>query len=139
MHFTRQADYGLRTVLYLARLGAGASVSTARIAEEQRIPSSFLAKIVSQLAIAGLLRTTRGAHGGVQLARPAENISLLDVVRAIDGPIELVHCLEDPADCEFSASCSIQETLDSAQQALTSSLAATDFGSLAARQGELQF
>lgn len=137
MHFTRQADYGLRTVLYLAQLGPGASVATGRIAEDQNIPSSFLAKIVSQLAIAGVLRTTRGAHGGVSLARAPENISLLDVLHAIDGPIELVHCIDNPEECQFSAACSIQETLDEAQRALTSSLAATDFGSLAARQGEL--
>lgn len=137
MHFTRQADYGLRTVLYLARLDPGTSVSTAKIAREQRIPSSFLAKIVSQLAIAGVLRTSRGAHGGVSLARPPSNISLLDVVQAIDGPIELVHCIDNPDECGFSEACSIQETMDGAQQALTSSLASTDFGSLANRQSEL--
>lgn len=137
MQFTRQADYGLRTVLYLAKLGPGASVSTARIADDQNIPASFLAKIVSQLAIAGVLRTTRGAHGGVALARSPDSISLLDVVQAIDGPIELVHCIDNPEECEFSAACSIQETLEEAQRALTSSLANTDFGSLAARQGDL--
>lgn len=137
MHFTRQADYGLRTVLYLAQLGPDASVSTARIAQDQNIPSSFLAKIVSQLAIAGVLRTTRGAHGGVSLARAPEQINLLDVMQAIDGPIELVHCIDSPEECEFSAACSIQETLEKAQRALTSNLAATDFGWLAARQGQL--
>lgn len=137
MHFTRQADYGLRTVLYLARLNSGESVSTAKIADEQRIPSSFLAKIVSQLAIAGLLRTSRGAHGGVSLARPPDNISLLDVVQAIDGPIELVHCIDNPDECGFSEACSIKETMDDAQSALTRSLAATDFKSLATRQTEL--
>jgi Rrf2 family protein len=134
MHFTRQADYGLRTVLYLAGLEAGESVATSKIARDQHIPTSFLAKIVSQLAIAGVLRTARGARGGVSLARPAARISVLDVVQAIDGPIELVHCLDDPEDCIFSQACSIQQTLQEAQQALRGSLASTDFASLASKQ-----
>lgn len=137
MHFTRQADYGLRTVLYLAGLQTGESVSTSKIAHDQHIPTSFLAKIVSQLAIAGVLRTARGARGGVSLARPAAQISVLDVVQAIDGPIELVHCLDDPEDCIFSEACSIQRTMQEAQQALTGSLAGADFASLASKQAML--
>lgn len=137
MHFTRQADYGLRTVLYLARLGDGESVSTAKIARDQHIPTSFLAKIVSQLAIAGVLRTSRGARGGVALARQAARISVLDVVQAIDGPIELVHCIDGADDCVFADACSIQETMQDAQLALVGSLASTDFGTLADRQSAL--
>lgn len=137
MHFTRQADYGLRTVLFLSRKSDGTSISTAKIAREQKIPASFLAKIVSQLAIAGVLRTSRGARGGVSLARSPDKISVLDVVQAIDGPIELVHCIDDPEDCIFATACSLQETMNEAQQALTESLAATDFKMLAQRQSTL--
>jgi len=70
MQITRQADYAVRAVLYLARLGGGERAATSIVAEEQRIPPSFLAKIISQLSIAGLLHTSRGARGGVMLARP---------------------------------------------------------------------
>ena len=70
MQITRQADYAVRAVLYLARLGGGERASTSTVAEEQRIPPSFLAKIISQLSIAGLLHTSPGARGGVTLARP---------------------------------------------------------------------
>ena len=72
MQITRQADYAVRAVLYLARLGGNERAATSAVAEEQRIPPSFLAKIISQLSIAGLLHTSRGARGGVTLARPAK-------------------------------------------------------------------
>ncbi len=87
MQITRQADYAVRAVLYLAQLGQDRRASTSQIAQEQQIPPSFLAKIVSQLSVAGLLQTSRGARGGVSLARTPDQISLLEVVEAIDGPI----------------------------------------------------
>src|SRR3989304_5511656 len=99
MQITRQADYAMRAVLYLSKLGSDRRAATSQIAEEQHIPPSFLAKIVSQLSVAGLLQTSRGARGGVSLARPAEDISFLEVVEAIDGPI---YSGED----RFSALCS---------------------------------
>jgi hypothetical protein len=69
VQITRQADYAVRAVLYLAERDPGARVSTGQIARDQKIPLTFLAKIVSQLSAAGLLHTTRGARGGVTLAR----------------------------------------------------------------------
>ena len=72
MQITRQADYAVRAVLYLARLGMGNRAATSTIAEDQHIPPSFLAKIVSQLSIAGLLHTSRGAwrrNIGTQMRR----------------------------------------------------------------------
>jgi Rrf2 family protein len=72
---------------------------TSRIAEEKDIPLSFLAKIIAQLSVAGLLQTMRGARGGVTLARPAQEINLLEVVEAIDGPILINECVNDSYDC----------------------------------------
>ena len=86
MQITRQADYAVRAVLYLAGLNNGRRAPTSEIAREQRIPPSFLAKIVSQLSVAGVVQTSRGARGGVSLARPSRDISLLEVIEAIDGP-----------------------------------------------------
>src|SRR5512139_427392 len=100
MQITRQADYAVRAVLYLAQLGAEQRAATSQIAQEQSIPPSFLAKIVSQLSVAGLLQTSRGARGGVSLARSPEQISLLEVVEAIDGPILLNECVANGA-CSF--------------------------------------
>ena len=93
MQITRQADYAVRAVLYLSRMGDNQRAATSKVAQAQRIPPSFLAKIISQLSIAGLLRTSRGARGGVTLARAPKDITLLEVVEAIDGPIMLNECV----------------------------------------------
>ncbi len=99
MQITRQADYAIRAILYLAELGPNEKASTSQIAEEKAIPLSFLAKIIAQLSVAGLLQTMRGARGGVTLARPASEINLLEVVEAIDGPIMINECVDDAYDC----------------------------------------
>jgi Rrf2 family protein len=130
MQITRQADYAVRAVLYLTRLGPGEHTSTAQIAREQKIPPTFLAKIVSQLSAAGLLRATRGAHGGVALARPANDISLLEIVEAIDGPIVLNECVLDPGTCPLGDICTIQSVWCEAQAALVTRLSQTKFGQL---------
>jgi Rrf2 family protein len=105
MQITRQADYALRAMTYLAQLEPARRASTSQIAEEKSIPPSFLAKIISQLSIAGLIHTSRGARGGVSLARSPEDISVLEVVEAIDGPIQLNECTDDPDSCPFGTDC----------------------------------
>lgn len=108
MRITRQADYAVRAVLYLARLGPGQRVSTAQIAESQHIPMSFLSKIVSQLAAAGLVRSMRGVRGGVALARAPDKITLRDIVEAIDGPMLMNDCTATPAACAMSGGCTVR-------------------------------
>jgi Rrf2 family protein len=127
MQITRQADYAVRAMVYLAQLGPEQRASTSQIAQEKQIPPSFLAKIVSQLSVAGLLQTSRGARGGVSLARSAENISLLDVVEAIDGPILLNDCVADNGSCSFGDSCPMKPVWCDAQQELVSRLDNTNF------------
>ena len=105
MQITRQADYALRAMLYLAKMDPTQRSATSQIAEIQQIPPSFLAKIISQLSIAGLIHTSRGARGGVSLARPIEDVSLLDVVEAIDGPISLNECTHNQDSCPFGEEC----------------------------------
>jgi len=134
MQITRQADYALRAMLYLARLEPQKRESTSKIAEFQHIPSSFLAKIISQLSIAGLIRTSRGAKGGVELAHRPENISLLDVVEAIDGPITLNECTRDPSICSFGESCPIHEVWCETQMEMVSRLKQATFDKLNERE-----
>ncbi|MBI4769567.1 MAG: Rrf2 family transcriptional regulator [Chloroflexi bacterium] len=131
MEITRQADYAVRTVLDLARLPMGQRVRTGEIAERQRIPPTFLAKIVAQLSVAGLVRTTRGAQGGLTLARPPEEITLLEVVETIDGPVMLNSCASHPEHCPFGASCVVQHVWADVQAAVTDRLRATTFADLA--------
>jgi Rrf2 family protein len=130
MQITRQADYAIRAVLYLARLGPNQRAATSIVAQQQKIPPSFLAKIISQLSIAGLLHTSRGARGGVSLARDAKEISLLDVVEAIDGPILLNECVNDGNTCTFEDECPLHDIWTDAQVHLVKSLKAARFDSL---------
>jgi Rrf2 family protein len=134
MQITRQADYALRAMLYLARLEPQERAATSKIAKEKEIPSSFLAKIISQLSIAGLINTSRGAGGGVSLARKPDEISLLDVVEAIDGPITLNECTRDPSICLFGDSCPIHEVWCETQKEMVRKLEQATFDKLLERE-----
>ncbi len=127
MQITRQADYAVRAVLYLSKIGPEMRAATSQIAQEQQIPPSFLAKIVSQLSVAGLLQTSRGARGGVSLARSPEQISLLEVVEAIDGPILLNECVAGNGACTFGDNCPMQPIWCDAQSELVQRLRSTTF------------
>src|SRR5512146_464782 len=130
MQITRQADYALRAMLYLAQLEPTQRAATSQIADEQHIPPSFLAKIISQLSIAGLIHTSRGARGGVSLARTPEEISILEVVEAIDGPIALNECTDNPDACPFGKDCPMRPLWCDTQSDLLKRLRKTSFAQL---------
>ncbi|GAP12542.1 transcriptional regulator, BadM/Rrf2 family [Longilinea arvoryzae] len=127
MQITRQADYALRAIYHLTKLDPTQRAATSQIAEEQRIPPSFLAKIISQLSIAGLIHTSRGARGGVSLARSPEEITILEVVEAIDGPIALNECTSSPDACPFGENCPLRKLWCGTQTELIEKLATTTF------------
>ncbi len=134
MQITRQADYALRAMMFLARLEPKERAATSRIAEEQQIPPSFLAKIISQLSIAGFIHTSRGARGGVSLARPASEISILEVVEAIDGPIAVNECTLSQVGCPFvKANCPLHEIWCDVQKELVDRLKNTNFAQIVAK------
>ncbi|MFA5837040.1 MAG: Rrf2 family transcriptional regulator [Bellilinea sp.] len=130
MQITRQADYALRAMYYLSKLEPSVRAATSLIADEQRIPPSFLAKIISQLSIAGLIHTSRGARGGVSLARPPENISILEVVEAIDGPLTLNECTHSIDGCPFGEKCPIRPVWCDVQSEMVERLRNTSFAAL---------
>ena len=127
MQITRQADYALRAMIYLAKLDPNQRAATSQIADVQRIPPSFLAKIISQLSIAGLIHTSRGARGGVSLARIPEEISILEVVEAIDGPISLNECTAPAGVCQFGEDCPMKPIWCDTQKELVEKLRSTTF------------
>ncbi|HEC22053.1 MAG TPA: Rrf2 family transcriptional regulator [Chloroflexi bacterium] len=138
LEITRQADYALRATIEVGKLPFGERAPTAAIAARQKIPLPFLAKIVSQLVVRGVLQATRGASGGVSLARPPEEITMLEIVEAIDGPITLNRCTRDPSVCELSPTCPACEIFVEAQQALIERLEKTTLADLVARARELE-
>jgi len=105
LQLTRGAEYAIRAMTYLARYPQGHVASLHEIGEAQDIPESFLAKILQSLVRSGLALSQRGAHGGFTLARPASDITMQQVIEAVDGPISVNQCVLSPQDCARSASC----------------------------------
>jgi Rrf2 family protein len=93
-------DYGLRALAELAVLPAGQTMTAERVATSQSIPHQFLENILGDLRVAGFVATRRGHDGGYRLARPAEQVVIGDVVRALDGPFGTVSGTA-PAEVEF--------------------------------------
>ena len=130
MQITRQADYAVRAVVYLAERGAGRPIATAEIGRQQHIPVTFLAKIMSHLSAAGIVHTLRGAHGGITLGRPAGEISLLDILETIDGPVLLNECVSDPSLCPLGEHCAVCSVWCQAQADLVDRLSRTTVAQL---------
>lgn len=127
----RQTDYAARIVLHLACLGEGAQVPVKKIAAQRLLPPAFVRRIVGRLAGAGILRTVRGAGGGVRLARPASEISLLDVLRAVEGGLVLNKCVDTPQFCPVTPSCPVHTAWTDATRQVESYLADVRFDRLA--------
>lgn len=130
MEISRRTDYGVRVIMDLASLPDSARASTQEIADRQSIPAPFLAKIISKLSLSGLVITYRGAGGGVSLARPASEISLLHVIEALDGPVRLNRCVIEPSACPRDGHCPVHHIWAKAQSELTSLLDDTTFDDL---------
>ena len=132
LQITNQADYALRAMLYLARLGFGKKAPSNVIAEEMNMSRIFLSRINTQLVNARLITTWRGARGGIALTRPASEISVYDILTAVDGPIRLVGCLEDANCCQFSGTCPLHKFWIRTEEVLISQLKSTTLQDLIA-------
>ena len=104
----RQTDYAVRIVLHLACQEPGVRVSIPDMARERHLPVPFVRRIVSRLAEVGILDTVRGAGGGVRLAAAAQDVTLQDVVAAMEGPSCPSPCQEEPRSCPMSSSCPVR-------------------------------
>ena len=128
---SRRTDYGVRAMMDIAAQQPTERTIVSDIARRQDIPPSFLAKIVPLLARAGLLRTSLGAAGGITLAASPEDISLLQIIEAIDGPFALNLCSLKPSDCKQYATCAACQVWGKAQAQLNHTLAQTRLSDLA--------
>ncbi|MBI3681485.1 MAG: Rrf2 family transcriptional regulator [Acidobacteria bacterium] len=107
MLFSRSAEYAIRAFLYLAKQEPGKLVMAKRIADRTDLPSHFLAKLLQQLARRGLVRSNKGPSGGFTLGRPAREITLYDIVAAVDGVQNLERCPAGESKCTDQASCEL--------------------------------
>ena len=132
MRLSNLADYAVVTMSAAARHCGGARTSAAQLAAETGLPAPTVAKLVSKLSAAGLLRSVRGAGGGLQLARPAAAITLADIVEAVEGPIALTACVEHGKhDCALEGTCCVQPHWSIVNDAMRGALAGVPLTQLA--------
>src|SRR5712691_4205652 len=138
LQVSRKIDYGLRAMIHLAGLPAGKITSLQDLATTLHLPREFLAKILKVLAARGLVRSARGAHGGYQLARPARDISFLEVIEAVEGPVQLNVCLDQKDRCDVSAGCTMYHVWKSGQDRMLDIYRGTTLAELALPSAEPQ-
>ena len=131
MQITRSDEYGIRGVLFLANQAPEKLTLVSDISRAQRIPETFLAKIFQRLSKAGLLRSIRGVNGGFALGRPADKITMREVIEALDGPIALNRCLRQEGECEEEKVCPLHRALEEAQKRFLEVLEKTTMQDLA--------
>jgi len=129
MQLSRKSDYALRAVMHFAGLPKGELASIGAVAEAQSIPREFLAKILKDLTLAGILVSYQGVTGGYKLSRPPREVTFLDVIEAMDGPIKINLCVEDGNKCcEHYKSCKMRDFWIKEQEHFKKSLSRANFG-----------
>ena len=123
-------DYAIRAMIHLACMPEGSMAMRSEIASAQRIPASFMAKILRHLVKAQLLTSARGVNGGFALARPAAEITMLQIVEAIEGPLHIAACVPDQRGCEWARDCPASLVWGRVQDAVTEILQETTLESL---------
>lgn len=111
LRFTREAEYGLLAMAYIATRPTGELAYRKEIAEHHNIPREFLAKVLQKLSRRGLIKSFRGIRGGYLLARVPAEISVADVVSAVDGPLALVECARQDGSCPQIEICGFRSVL----------------------------
>lgn len=132
LELTKRGDYAVRAMLALARADQGERLPVPRIADEMAIPVHFLPQVMGDLVRAGLVSATPGRGGGYRLARPAAEISLLDVVEAVEGDSRRRTCILRGGPCALDGTCDVHDPFVAAQDALIDSLSAARLDRIAA-------
>lgn len=135
LELTKRGDYAVRAMLALARAPDDRRTSVRRIADEMEIPVRFLPQVMSDLLAAGLVEATTGRSGGYRLARPADAITLLDVVEAVEGDSRRRSCVLRSGPCGLDGHCDVHDVFLAAQDAMLATLAAAHLADLPVRRG----
>ena len=118
LRFTKRTDYGFMAIHYIAFHQADGAVSAKRIAEAFNIPHELLAKILQRLAKNGFIESYNGPKGGYVLSRVPEEITVGQVIRALEGPINIVSCFQD-LDCAQFAKCNLRRPVHKIQVSIS--------------------
>jgi FeS assembly SUF system regulator len=131
MRLTSFADYAVVILAAAARHPAGSRLSAGTLASETGVPLPTAQKLMGRLASAGLLASARGTGGGFVLARPADGISLADIIEAVEGPIAMTSCVEGAAsDCALEGSCAVRPHMGVVNVAVRGALQGVSLASL---------
>src|SRR3989442_7904660 len=111
LRLSKKADCALMAMNHLAFRGDRGSSSAREIAEQYDIPIELMARVLQRLVQRGLLASHQGTRGGYQLSRPPRQITVADVIQAIDGPVTVTACSTDDGQCEQFAKCNVRDPL----------------------------
>ena len=138
LQLTRDGEYAVRAVLFLASQPLGKISLISEISKAQDVPKSYLAKIMQHLVKVGLVNSRRGAKGGFFLARPADRITLRETIETVEGPIYLNVCLIRKGECPRDEICPVHPVWREAQEKLFSVLESKTMAQLAKDSEMLQ-
>lgn len=131
LRLSKKTDYALLAMRHLAANADRGAVSARELAETYNIPTELLAKVLQKLVRGRLLESQQGIRGGYVLARPSTQMSVADVIQAVDGPLMVTACSESDHSCDQYAKCNIRDPLWRIKDRIVSTLAATTVAELA--------
>ena len=108
IRLARLTDYGIMLLTLMARDRQAAPRSAREVADRSRLPRPTVSKLLKALAHGGLLETHRGARGGFRLAKPPEDVSVADIIAALEGPIGITECTAHPGQCGVEPLCPVR-------------------------------
>lgn len=140
MKFSAKTEYGLRAILDLAYHHGNGPIQVKQISARERIPVRFLEQVMATLKCAGLVDSVRGPRGGYMLSRPPEQISLSEVIVAVEGPINVMECItESSTECDAVPICVIRDVWSDVQKAVLDTLKATNLRDLCEQRAKRGF
>ncbi len=135
MKISRKADYALRAVIYLSQHTFSKIHLISEISKATGVSRDFMAKILKDLSIRGLVKAHKGANGGYKLCISPEEISFKDVIEAIEGPLGINECVPDAGVCTRIGSCEMYDVWDKVYKAMSTVLEQTKIGDMAVKAG----
>ncbi|MCB2156328.1 SUF system Fe-S cluster assembly regulator [bacterium] len=136
LRITKQTDYGTLLLTHIARGSRGEMFSARDLAAETRIPLPMVSKILKKMVRAELLESHRGVKGGYSLARPAKEVSVADIILALEGPIALTDCSEHAdSECGMEGGCPVSNHWQRINNAVVGALEGISLEEMAHRQG----
>ncbi len=136
LRLSKKTDYALMAMKHLALHGDRGAASAREISEQYDIPSELMAKVLQRLVRRGLLASHQGTRGGYLLSRPASEISIADVIQAVDGPLTVTACSTDDQGCVQYSKCNVRDPLWRIKDRILQSLAGCTLAEIVVDEAE---